>query len=184
VNSVYKINDVKTAVLVKSFFETEIKRLLSRIDDLDPLVKEIKTLITVARDREHYGAVPRGADRQVVFRDLEFSPGPTGAIEWHLVGPVVDSIKETVYREAFWDTLIELRDLRSRLEELNADSLTWESFENLLGQCREVETKLGSLPLPKNLYSRREETLDLKLEFNWTKLWDRYSGSFRTTRAT
>jgi hypothetical protein len=184
VNSTYKVNEVKTAVLVKSFFETEIKRLLSRIDDLDPLVKEIKTLITVARDREHYGAVARGADRQVVFRDLNLIDGKTDAIDWHLVGPIMDSIKETVYREAFWDTLIELRDLRTRLEELNADSLTWESFENLLGQCREIETKLGSLPLPANLYSRREETLNLKLEFNWTKLWDRYSGSFRTTRAT
>jgi hypothetical protein len=184
VNSSYQINDTKTEALVQSFFDTEIKRLLKKIEDLDPLVKEIKALVTVARDREHYGAVPRGLDRQVIFQDLDQLGGSTGTIDWYLQGPIIDSIKETVYREAFWDSLIALRDLRNSLEELDLSSLDWAKFESLLSTCREVETELGSIPLPKNLYSRREETLDLKLEFNWTKLWDRYSGTFRTTRAS
>jgi hypothetical protein len=184
VNSSYQINEVKTGALVQSFFDTEIKRLLKKIEDLDPLVKEIKALVTVARDREHYGVIPRGPDRQIIFRDLNQLGGQTGAIDWHLQGPIIDSIKETVYREAFWDSLIGLRDLRNSLEELEVSSLDWAKFESLLSTCREVETELGSIPLPRNLYTRREETLDLRLEFNWTKLWDRYSGAFRTTHAS
>lgn len=178
VNSSYKVNDTKTAALVQSFFDTEIKNLLKKIDALDPLLKEVKTLVTVARDREHYGTKPRGPDRQVVFRDLSLDLG------WDITGRVIDSIKETVYREAFWDTIIKVRDLRNHLEELDLSSLTWESFEDLLSTCREVDTELGSIPLPRDLYKRRAESPNLKLEFNWTKLWDRYSSHLRTTRAT
>lgn len=178
VNSSYKFNDVKAAALVQSFFATEIEKLRARIDALDPLVKEIKALVTVARDRQHYGTAPRGPDRQIVFRDLDYHLG------WDCTGPVVDSIKETVYREAFWDSIIKLRDLKNHLEELELDSLTWDKFEILLNTCRETEVELGSLPLPRDLYTRRAEMPNLKLDFNWTKLWDRYSTHFRTTRAT
>jgi hypothetical protein len=181
VNSSYKINEVKTAALVQSFFKTEIENLIKKIDALDPLIKEIKTLVTVARDREHYGTKPRGPDRQIIFRDLDYNLDSHG---WTVVGSVVDSIKETVYREAFWDSIIRVRDLRNQLEELNIASLDWEQFESLLEICREVDTELGSLPLPRDLYARRAEMPNLKLEFNWTKLWERYSTHFRTTRAT
>nr|QDH86591.1 MAG: RNA-dependent RNA polymerase [Mitovirus sp.] len=185
VNSSYKINDTKVAALVESFFSVEIKKLIEKIDNLDPLVKEIKTLVTVARDRQHYGTAPRGPDRQIVFRDLFYAEsGVSSPVGWDIIGSVVDSVKETVYREAFWDTIIRLRDLRNQLEELKVDSLTWESFESLLDTCREIDTELGALPLPKDLYARRAEMPNLKLEFSWTKLWKSYSSHFRTTRAT
>jgi hypothetical protein len=184
VNSSYQINDVKTAALVKSFFAEEIKNLLAKIDSLDPLLKEIKTLVTVARDREHYGTVARGPDRIINFRDLTVFGDPAESLNWDLPGRVIDSIKETVYREAFWDSIIRVRDLRNQLEELELSSLDWETFESLLGICREIDTELGSLPLPRDLYKRRAEMPNLKLEFNWTKLWDRYSTHYRTTRAT
>lgn len=178
VNSSYKINDVKVAALVQSFFSTEIENLKKKIDNLDPLIKEVKTLVTVARDREHYGTAPRGPERQIVFRDLDQFLG------WDITGRVLDSIKETVYREAFWDTIIKVRDLRNHLDELELSSLDWEQFESLLSTCREVDTELGSIPLPRDLYKRRAEMPNLKLDFNWTKLWDRYSSHFRTTRST
>lgn len=184
VNSSYKYNEAKIAALVQSFFKDEIEKLIKKFEALDPLVKEIKTLVTVARDREHYGTTPRGPDRQIIFRDLDYghdSANPTG---WDITGRVVDSIKETVYREAFWDSIIRLRDLRNHVEELSLDTLDWAQFELLLSTCREVETEIGSLPLPRDLYQRRDESLHLKLEFNWTKLWERYSTHFRTTRAT
>jgi len=178
VNSSYQINEVKTAALVQSFFKTEIENLIKRIDSLEPLLKEVKTLVTVSRDREHYGTTPRGPDRQVVFRDLDQFLG------WDITGRVIDSIKETVYREAFWDTIIKVRDLKNHLEELELATLDWEAFESLLSTCREVDTELGSIPLPRDLYKRRAEMPNLKLEFSWTKLWDRYSSHLRTTRAS
>lgn len=180
VNSFYEANEVKVAALVESFFKTEIQALLEKIDKLDPLVKEIKALVTVARDREHYGTKPRGPDRKIRFRDLSIWEN------WNEISQfsVIDSIKETVYREAFWDSLIKIRDLRNHLEELEASSLTWEVFESLLEACREVDSELGSLPLPRDLYRRRAEMPNLRLEFSWTKLWSRYSSFFRSTRAT
>lgn len=171
----YKTSAAKEAALVRSFFETEIQDLLKKIENLDPLVKEIKALVTVARDREHYGTVPRGPDRQIVFRDLEYSHG------WNITGYVVDSIKETVYREAFWDTLINIRDLRTTLEEISYDSLDWAAFETLLETVRKVDSELSLLPLPRDLYVRRGESSNLRLEFNWSKLWSKYSKHFRTT---
>lgn len=180
VNGFYQANETKVAALVKSFFEVEIQALLKRIEKLDPLVKEIKALVTVARDRQHYGTAPRGPNRKIIFRDLSMWEN------WNEISQfsVIDEIKETVYREAFWDSIISIRDLRNALEELDASTLTWEAFESLLGRCREVETELGSLPLPRDLYRRRAEMPNLRLEFTWTKLWSRYSGFFRTTRAS
>jgi hypothetical protein len=175
VGSNYKVTDAKVAALVRSFFDVEIKSLLSRIERLDPLVTEIKALVTVHRDREHYGAKPRGPDRQIVFRDLIYHHG------WNITGHVVDSIKETVYREAFWDTLIKIRDLRNQLEELSLDSLDWGSFEKLLSTCHEIDAELGLLPLPRDLYVRKSESSNIRLEFSWSKVWNRYSTHFRTT---
>lgn len=175
VGSHYKVSEAKVAALVQSFFSKEIEKLLKRLDKLDPLVKEIKTLVTVARDREHYGAVPRGPDRITVFRDLEYTLG------WNISGQAIDSIKETVYREAFWDTIIKIRDLRTKLEELSLESLDWETFEKLLDLVREAEDEIGSLPLPKNLYNRSPERGNVRLEFNWSQIWGDYSKHFRTT---
>lgn len=175
VGSYYKVSEAKEAALVRSFFDTEIQDLLKKIENLDPLVKEIKALVTVARDREHYGTVQRGPDRQIVFRDLEYTRG------WNITGHVVDSIKETVYREAFWDTIIKIRDLRNQLEEISLDTLDWGAFETLLGTVREIDTELSLLPLPRDLYVRRSESSNLRLEFNWSQMWERYSKHFRTT---
>jgi hypothetical protein len=175
VGSNYKVTDAKVAALMRSFFDQEIKSLLARIERLEPLVKEIKALVTVHRDREHYGTKPRGPDRQIVFRDLDYHGG------WNLSGHTVDSIKETVYREAFWDTLIKIRDLKNQLEEISLDTLDWGSFETLLIACREADEELSLLPLPRDLYVRKRETSPIRLEFNWSKLWSKYSTHFRTT---
>jgi len=175
VGSNYKVTDAKVAALMRSFFDVETKSLLAKLERLDPLVKEIKTLVTVHRDREHYGTKPRGPDRQIVFRDLEITGG------WNISGHVVDSIKETVYREAFWDTLIKIRDLKNQIEEISLDTLDWSTFETLLDTCREVDEELSLLPLPRDLYVRKGETSSIRLEFQWSKLWSRYSTHFRTT---
>jgi len=175
VGSNYKVTDAKVAALMRSFFDVETKSLLAKLERLDPLVKEIKTLVTVHRDREHYGTKPRGPDRQIVFRDLEITSG------WNISGHVVDSIKETVYREAFWDTLIKIRDLKNQIEEISLDTLDWSTFETLLDTYREVDEELSLLPLPRDLYVRKGETSSIRLEFQWSKLWSRYSTHFRTT---
>jgi len=95
--------------LCRLFFESEVKLILEYLDTYQPLIEAAKRLGTVYRDREHYGTVSREADRQ------SFHPG----IETTTPGIVVDSLNETVYREAFLDSVIAARDLRIKLEEIS-----------------------------------------------------------------
>jgi len=158
--------------LVSRFFETEVKLCLEVLDSWAPLVAEAKRLGTVYRDREHYGTVPRGPDR---------SPEHPG-IEKTTPKEVVDSLNETVYREAFMDTVIAFRDLRTQLEELQISSLDWDGLEALWSAIRAIETDLGALPVPKNLYTRTGETASrLSRESKVLKRWYRHSNTFRAT---
>jgi hypothetical protein len=95
--------------LVRLFFESEVKLILEFLDSYQPLIKVAKELGTVYRDREHYGTTSRGADR---------SPQHPG-IESATPKEVIDSLNETVYREAFLDLVISARDLRTKLEEIS-----------------------------------------------------------------
>lgn len=93
---------------------------------------------------------------------------------------IVDSLNETVYREAFLDTAIDYRNLRTELEELEIPSLDWDGIESLWDKLREIETALGALPFPKNIHKRSTSegrTTDGKA----LKRWYRHSKLFRAT---
>jgi hypothetical protein len=109
VTSLYKTSMTRVQGLVRLFFESEVKLMIEFLDSYQPLIKVAKELGTVYRDREHYGTTSRGADR---------SPDHPG-IETSTPKEVVDSLNETVYREAFLDVVISARDLRTTLEEIS-----------------------------------------------------------------
>jgi len=158
--------------LVARFFEAEVKLCLEVLDSWQPLITEAKRLGTVYRDREHYGTVSRSAER---------SPSHPG-IEVSTPFEVVDSLNETVYREAFLDTVIAYRDLRTKLEELQVSSLDWDGLEALWSEIREIETDLGALPVPKNIQTRSGDSASrLSRESKVLKRWYRHSGTFRAT---
>jgi hypothetical protein len=158
--------------LVARFFEAEVKLCLEVLDSWQPLITEAKRLGTVYRDREHYGTVSRGAER---------SPSHPG-IEVSTPFEVVDSLNETVYREAFMDTVIAYRDLRTKLEELQVSSLDWDGLEALWSELREIETDLGALPVPRNIQTRTGDSASrLSRESKVLKRWYRHSGTFRAT---
>jgi hypothetical protein len=110
-------------------------------------------------------------------RDTPIHPG----IERSTPRSIVDSLNETVYREAFLDTAIDYRDLRTKLEELEISSLDWDGIESLWNEIREIETALGALPFPKNLHSRPSEGKPPQVERKIMKRWYRHSGLFRAT---
>jgi len=158
--------------LVARFFQAEVKLCLEVLDSWQPLITEARRLGTVYRDREHYGTVSRGAER---------SPSHPG-IEVSTPFEVVDSLNETVYREAFMDTVITYRDLRTKLEELQVSSLDWDGLEALWSEIREIETDLGALPVPKNIQTRSGDSASrLSRESKVLKRWYRHSGTFRAT---
>jgi hypothetical protein len=109
VTSLYKTSMTRVHGLVRLFFESEVKLMIEFLDSYQPLIQVAKELGTVYRDREHYGTTPRGANR---------SPSHPG-IEASTPKEVVDSLNETVYREAFLDVVISARDLRTTLEEIS-----------------------------------------------------------------
>jgi hypothetical protein len=172
VTSLYKFSMERARDLATQFFETEVKLLLEALDAMQPLITEAKRLGTVYRDREHYGTVSRGADRQ--------TPRP-GGIESATPLEIVDSLNETVYREAFMDTVIDHRNLRTKLGEVSVSSLDWDGIEKLWAEFREIEQSLGSLPLPKNILSRPGLGRPDSSQGKVLRRWYRHSGTFRTT---
>lgn len=171
VTSVYGSSKSRVPGLVTQFFEQELKLMLEVLESYLPLITEAKRLGTVYRDREHYGTTPRGINRQST------QPGT----ETRTPFEVIDSLNETVYRNAFLDVAITYRDLRTKLEELSLPSLDWAGLESLWLTFREIETELGALPLPRNLQTRAPEAKPLIRESKVLKRWYRHSNLFRAT---
>jgi hypothetical protein len=93
---------------------------------------------------------------------------------------IIDSLNETVYRETFLDTVIAARDLRTKLEEMTLDSLDWGVLESLWVEIREIESLLGSLPLPRNIHKPLRDKISMEQK-GILKKWYRYSSLFRQT---
>lgn len=171
VTAVYKTLDERAPETVTRIFENERKLLLEYLDGLQPLIEAAKRLGTVYRDREHYGTVPREGGRQTVIH---------GGLERAIPPEVVDSLNETVYREFYLDTVIDLRNLRTEIEELSMPTLDWDGIESLWAKFREIETNLSALPLPRNFQTRVTEKSIIREGKN-LKRWYRYSNTFRAT---
>jgi len=134
---------------------------------------------TVYRDREHYGTGLRNESR---IWDL---PGLSdhGMQLWKERFQVFDSIRENVYREAFIDTAIAMRDLRTKLEEI-ASTPSPDAFDSLWTQIDDLRSLVGSLPLPTNLTNRVKVRDDLKTVAMIVKRWYAYSSHVRSTKAS
>jgi hypothetical protein len=156
--------------LVTSFFEQEIRLCLEYLDSLAPLIQEAKKLGTVYRDREHYGTIPRGPDRKPI------EGGTPMTTPFH----VIDSLRETVYRQAFLESVIEVRDLRTKLEETTVPTLDWVGMEELRLAIRAIESSIAALPFPRNIYTRTTGATPMT-EGRILKRWYRHSGIFRAT---
>jgi hypothetical protein len=150
--------------------DIEKKAILKILDRYQPLLAEARRLATVYRDREHYGTTPRGADRTYYHAGVSLSVNQT----------IVDSLNETVYREAYLDVVSEARDLRARVEEITSVDET--TVEALWASVQEIESMLSALPLPRNLVISSglskitPKSADLRR-------WEMYSRIFRSTVA-
>lgn len=125
-----------------------------------------------------YDGVPIQPPRQEV---LPRQTVPHGGVEKSTPIEILDALNETVYREAFLDTVINYRDLRTELEELSVPSLTWEGIESLWLKIREIEQELGALPLPKNIQTRGADAKRPTSQSKLLKRWYRHSSTFRAT---
>jgi hypothetical protein len=181
VSSRYSFID-RVESLVLRFFQTEISLILSKLDDLRPLLEEAYRLGTVKRDREHYMSQVRSS--KAAWVEVLPSPVEGGRQDSHpgieRTTPlfIIDSLNETVYRERFLDSYIAARDLRTKLEEITIDSLDWGVLDSLWAQFREIETELGAMPLPRNIHKIPRDNIPMDM-LGILKKWYRYSSLFR-----
>jgi len=181
VSSRYNFID-RVEVLVLRFFQSEIVLILSKLDDLRPLLEDAKRLGTVKRDREHYMSQER-SNKAAWVKDLP-SPVEGGRTDSHpgieRTTPlfIIDSLNETVYRERFLDAYIAARNLRTKLEEMVLETLDWGTLDTLWAEFRAIETELGALPLPKNIHKIPRDNIP-KDNLGILKKWYRYSSLFR-----
>jgi hypothetical protein len=170
VGNYYHIGEARLLRLRDRVLELEKKAILKILDSYAPLFKEAMRLATVYRDREHYGTTERGADRTYFHSGVSTTVNQT----------IVDSLNETVYREAYLDVASEARELRARVEDLTPSSDV--SVEDLWVSIQEIESGLSALPLPRNLVISSglnkvtPQSSDLRR-------WKLYSSIFRSTVA-
>lgn len=149
----YHISSAKLQRFIDYFIREEVAILLDRLNssNMEALIKVIKDYTTVRRDREYYGTTLRHEDRITLFKDLQ--PDLT---QKHQV--VLDSLKETVYREAYFDVLVEIRELKNLCDELLSEeqAYTEDNVDNLWLRVTHLEESLGMIPLPKAIYVRVE----------------------------
>jgi hypothetical protein len=75
---------------------------------------------------------------------------------------VLDQLIELVYREVYMDVIIDIRDIRQEAEEViegGATEYTIEQFEALWLKIHDLDTRISSLPLPKEIYTRIESEI-------------------------
>lgn len=75
---------------------------------------------------------------------------------------ILDQLIELVYREVYMDVIIDIRDIRQETEEVienGATEYTIEQFETLWAKIHDLDTRISSLPLPKEIYSRIESEI-------------------------
>jgi len=175
----HEVTATKYVQILDSFTKASVMELLVVLDRLAPLKDECMRYSTVYRDREHYGTGLRNESR---IWDL---PGLSdhGMQLWKERFQVFDSIRENVYREAFIDTAIAMRDLRTKLEEI-ASTPSPDAFDSLWTQIDDLRSLVGSLPLPTNLTNRVKVRDDLKTVAMIVKRWYAYSSHVRSTKAS
>lgn len=110
--------------VMTNYMAASVRAVMERLDALDPILKEIASLVTVYRDREHYGTIPyaeQGARSAKTFRTQVLGAGDPFTI---------DSLRETVYRETFLGVGQRVREMREvcnkLLAQLQSDGLPYE----------------------------------------------------------
>jgi hypothetical protein len=94
---------------------------------------------------------------------------------------VVDSLNETVYREAFLDTVADARDLRAKVEELEVVEIT--TLEGLWEDLAKLRENLGALPLPRSLHIAAGVKPVSAVSSDLGR-WNAYSRIFRSTKSS
>jgi hypothetical protein len=114
-----------------------------------PLLKEVKALIEVRRDREYYGTqrIVEGSSRELLFHGILRDTSVQAQA-------YLEDLKTWVYREAFFDVLVDVREIRAILEVFRDSGAEGLDLDALGAKALDLSSDLASLPLPRDLVSR------------------------------
>jgi len=195
IGSRWKWTEKKVQLFVEKFILREITRVEDSMNSnsFNAMIDRVKILVTVNRDREYYGTLSRSAPgaRKIDFPDLfpdmvqeSTWDDPTIELDKELFYHVVDSLTETVYRESYFDVLVQVRELKELILTFKESStVTLDQLEVVVKDYQEIQDSLALIPLPKEIYRRVErETRLTNLEM--IKQWEVYSRVLRSTRST
>lgn len=198
VGTFYRGSD-KWSRVIEDYLGALIVRFKQSLDSLDGLRDKVKSLVTVYRDREHYGTLAFKGEKILV--DTLVSPETDRleqvyraegreafqSVSRTSIDPrIAESIRETVYREAFLDVVIELRDVCMELESVEEDrksdpSSSMERFVSLWERLTDLQDSLESLPLPRSLEMRRADAVMRSRLLSLVRKWYSFSKPFRST---
>lgn len=169
--------------VIDGYLGALVTQFRQSLDALDSLRDQAKALATVYRDREHYGTLrfsnePGGTDSS--RKAWESRSRTTIDVR------ISESIRETVYREAFLDVVIELRDVRTELdsleESLKAGELaSMERFVALWESLSGLQATLEALPLPRDIEFRKQNAVQRSKVLALVRKWYTFSKPFRST---
>jgi hypothetical protein len=104
---------------------------------------------------------------------------------------VLDQLTELVYRPAFSDLLIKIRDIRNTCEEMlesaknnpemDTQSLLC-SLDGVQDAISDLSSQLSGLPLPKEIYKKVESEI-VEIDSRLVKSWERYATTMRSTKS-
>jgi hypothetical protein len=198
-NRFYTWTEKKGSALISQFVTTELQRILDRLNSAEMLVLErnARELSEVNKDREYYGTVRRDSPgaRKLDLPGL-FPDKPTHSM-WNTVEQsprfidkeiyyqVTDELVQTIYREAFLDVRVMLRDLRYAIEDaIKAKSgPTLADLDTVLTMYYKFQDDLATIPFPKEITIKAKEAATIS-ELELIKQWEVYSRFLRSTLST
>lgn len=179
----------------QGFKDYSVARLNDMLSSMDERLSEIKALITVKRDREYYGVVkPKVGERALPHypvgsaeaRDQVFSRyyvnrllGISDGVGKEMIPQhIIDDIAETVFREAYYDVLVEVREIRAKIEAFAESPITEDPFGDIEGiwkSVMELEDQLAQFPSSVGLIFRPSEKAPRAPLGKVYKLWQRFN---------
>jgi len=146
----------------QSLFDRMRDSLLQRLNDLQPRLDVVRTLVTVDRTRAHYGTIDFPDRIEGYAFSLYEETNPAGRRFIH-------SLFEYVYREFFLDVLSEVRAVRTELDELTLDTSD-KAFQDLIESINRLDLVLGALPLMPRSSARLQPRVRPGTS-RWLKIW-------------
>lgn len=191
VNKIQNLRDDTKMEIYTFIIKNHIKDLLKKVDSDLPVFKEINKLITVTKYYGSYDAPTAPPAIQVQGITYKGIPSASDYLVPKLfnntakVAPIIEDICNIVYRAAYQDVLIDMRNIRNKLEEILASpNITISQLDAVILEIDDLFDHLSLIPLPTvSVYFRKGDAQVKLRSFSDSVLWLKANPLAKATRA-